>query len=1064
MYIEWQKIYDLCGKNNKLSGMKFEDIVLEYLSEYYPQYSWKKTQASWDDNRDFVSLVLDNICAEAKYKKSSSALKKQDVDPTMMSGLLNGNIEIIFFITNGYLPDTIMDRVRLASRTYSFNIICITRLQLEYWLLLRPNIYEYYFKEKLNFKDKLPASSIINNIEIIDYANPNNNLISLKNELLENHFYTMNITFETNILSKVEIIHKDYPFSFINAPGYGISTDIEIFPGIQQIQLLIHTDRCEKNEIALEYCVNGKDILIFLINISIYPNQKPMLAYSQQLIYKEEIINLLDESKFQSQLITLSGKKGTGKTYLLNDILYHFCKNRQTIYFKFYSKNDYRNKMLFCRLLSYINFGEIIKIFNTENAESSIDYFKSLLETKLDPIGGDINLLLEIFEGCYDEVMATKVLEILCANDNIISKAIIPNITAISHLALIDETQNLNKNELTLLYKIIKQSISCNSMSFVVANSRNIFPINYELNGLTTSDIEESLRHNFPEWSDSFVKVITKKLSNNPSLFSKTIQFFKINLKGEVDEDLLSSYVLLSDNYKKGLIYSKNFDCNLSKKHIHILGFIYCFNNGLSSKILDQLKVDHNQIEYLVMAGYLQNDCGKVSACNELYRKVFIQKYKEEFVDTVILYSKKILNMPHEYSDYIFIPDVYSVYCKYAEAEANNFYSEIQHKLYKCSYTCDYKNLYAYGKIAYYFISKKYASELTEDDFISLFYYGISLLHCDRKRGAIEIFKYIKNNVSPNSDIYYRASCELYNNLYNRFEIKGLDTEILIIQLELERKIRGIKEEELQSALDIRIAYSTCLNRYMMILFMQDMYADAKRVYENYCKYNKQIPASKYSDKYNSMMGEWHLDYARGVAYKNPVEAERYFQAAIEMIGENYNEKRYILAKLDFSFFKCVYLMEYESEIDNIHSMIMLLKKRGYENEYIRGIIRENFCKLIYYHKDPLILKSSGISCVINSMKEQALTAELDAMLYVNGRLAYQVRNYFAALDIMTGNYTSAQYYLNKNLKMINDAGDSYKNITKHNLEHMQKLNTIMWGTLENNQNTTAYLVDPRIW
>ena len=1062
MYIEWQKIYDLYDKNNKLSGMKFEDIVLEYLLEYYPQYSWKKTQASWDDNRDFVSLVLDNICAEAKYKKNSSALKKQDVDPTMMSGLLNGNIEIIFFITNGYLPDTIIERVRQACRTYSFNIICITRLQLEYWLLLRPKIYECYFKEKLEFKDKLPASSIINNIEIIDYANPNNNLISVKNELIENHFYTMNITFETNIPSKVEIIYKDYPFSFINAPGYAISTAIEIFPGIQQIQLLIHTNRCEKNDITLEYCINGKDILVFSINICIYPNLKPILAYSQQLRYKEEIINLLSDSKTQGQIIPLAGKKGTGKTYLLNDILYHFCKNRQTIYFKFYPKNDYRNKMVFCRLLCYINLGEIIKIFNIENADISIDYYKSLLETKLDPIGGDINLLLEIFEGCYDEVMATKVLEMLCADNNIISKAIIPKITPISHLALIDETENLNKNELALLYNIIKQSISCNSMSFLVADSRNIFPINYELNGLTTADIEDSLRHNFPDWSDSFIKVISKELNNNPSFFSETIQFLKINLKGAVDEDLLSNYVLLSD--KKRLVYSLELNCDLSPKYIHILCFIYCFNNGLSSKILDHLEIAHDQIQYLVTAGYLQNICGKVIACSELYRKLFIQKYEAEFVDTVISYLKKILKMPHEYSDYIFIPDVYSVYCKYAETETNDFCFEIQHKLCKYSYTCDYKNLYAYGKIAYYFINKKCVSELTEDDFISLFYYGISLLHCDRKRGAIEIFKYIKNNVSSDLDIYYRASCELYNNLYNRFEIKGLDTEILITQLELERKIRGIREEELQSALDIRIAYSTCLNRYMMILFMQDMYADAKRVYENYCKYNKQIPASKYSDKYNSMIGEWHLDYARGMSYKNPVEAERYFQASIEMIGENYNEKRYILAKLDFSFFKCVYLMEYESEIDNIHSMIMLLKKRGYENEYIRGIIRENFCKLIYYLNNPLILKSSGLSCIINSMKEQALTAELDTMLYVNGRLAYQVRNYFAALDIMTENYTSAQYYLNQNLKMIKDAGDSYKNITKHNLEHVQKLNTIMWGTSENNQNTTAFLVDPRIW
>ena len=154
--------------------------------------------------------------AEAKYKKNSSALRKQDIDPTMMSGLLNGNIEIIYFITNGYMPDTIMQRIKQASLVYSFNIICITRLQLEYWLLLRPNIYERFFKEKLDFKGKLPASSIINNIEIIDYANPNN-ILSIKEDLLENHFYTMNITFESNIVAKVEIIHKEYPFSFIRS-------------------------------------------------------------------------------------------------------------------------------------------------------------------------------------------------------------------------------------------------------------------------------------------------------------------------------------------------------------------------------------------------------------------------------------------------------------------------------------------------------------------------------------------------------------------------------------------------------------------------------------------------------------------------------------------------------------------------------------------------------------------------------------------------------------------------------------------------------------------------------
>lgn len=308
------------------------------------------------------------------------------------------------------------------------------------------------------------------------------------------------------------------------------------------------------------------------------------------------------------------------------------------------------------------------------------------------------------------------------------------------------------------------------------------------------------------------------------------------------------------------------------------------------------------------------------------------------------------------------------------------------------------------------------------------------------------------------------ASCELYNNLYNLYQVNGLHAEILITKLELERKIKKIKDENSQSALNIRIAYSTCLNRYMMISFMQDNYGQAKNVFEIYRKYHKQIPTSKYSEKYNSMLGEWNLDYARGISYINSDEAKTYFEESIPMICEKLNRKRYLLAKLDLAFYECVYSNDYDSQIDSIHSIVMLLKENGYENEYIRGIIRENLCTLIYYIKTCNIVNLSGMHNVINKMKEQALLAELDTMVYLNGRLAYQVRDYFAALDIVAKDYDSAKNYLHQNLDMIKDAGDSYKKIIRHNLTHIYEINTISWGLEENFQNTNSYLVDPRIW
>ena len=130
----------------------------------------------------------------------------------------------------------------------------------------------------------------------------------------------------------------------------------------------------------------------------------------------------------------------------------------------------------------------------------------------------------------------------------------------------------------------------------------------------------------------------------------------------------------------------------------------------------------------------------------------------------------------------------------------------------------------------------------------------------------------------------------------------------------------------------------------------------------------------------------------------------------------------------------------------------------------MRGMIRENFCRLIYYLQNPLIASSNGIYQILNSMKEEALKTELNTMLYINGRLAYQIRSYFAALEILMGNASNALYYLKQNLKMAKDAGKSYKNIILHNMAHIEEIRTIKWGYHEHVGNINAYLVDPRIW
>lgn len=1064
MSIKWEKIYDMCGKNNQLSGMKFEEIVLEYLQKYYPKYQWENTKPSWDNNRDFISLILDNIWAEAKYKKDCSALKKRDIDLTMMSGLLNGNVEIIIFITNGYFPQTIMERIKQANNMFFLNIICITRRQLEYWLMLYPDRYEYYFDEVFEFRAVLPPVALIKSIDIVDYSNSNNNILATKYELIEKHFYIMNITFEANEFSKVLIASNGYPFSFVNAPGYAISTNIKINPGIQQIQLLIHTDKCEEKVIELKYSINDLEPFVFPVNLRIYPNQEPILSYSQQLEYKEEIIGLLTMSPAKGNIRILGGARGTGKTCLLQDILYHFRQTRQTAYFKFYSENDYRNQMMICRLIIFINFGEIIEIFNKEISDASIDFYTTLLENQFDSIGGDIDLILDVFSGCYDETSAIKIYRRILCHNNIIKKIIIPKKTPVSHLAFIDQTQELNDDEFKIIYNIINYSIKYNNTSFLLVDSRNKKNADYKLSGLSLQDIKYSLKNAFESWSDSFIKIVAKEFSTNPATFGESIQYLKIFLDESSDINLLSNYLFISDAAKENKFIE--LDRNLDKFYLPIVGFIYIFEEGISTNILYHLQIEFDTIDYLKQKGYVKIKHNRIIACSNMYRTLFLKRFENEFIDSVLIYLKKILDMPGKYKDDIFLPDVYALYSKYSKVEPPILLKEMLSLFRRFAYKSDYKNLHAYGNIAYYFIVRKPKTEWEEDDYIAMFYYGISLIHVDRKRGAIEIFRTIKNNAPKDSNIYFMASCELFNNLYNRFQITGLDTEIIIIKMDLERKINKISKasESIQSALDLRIAYSTCLNRYMMILFMQDNYNEAINLFKDFCLYTNEIPESIYTNKYNSMLGEWYLDYARGLLYFNPEEAKAFLEKSSEMITKDINEKRAILAELDLSFLKCSYYGEYESEIDNISSIVVLLQKKGFYNEYIRGIVRKNLCKLVHYFQNTEIVHSKGFSDIINGMKEEALEAELDTMVYVNGRLGYQVRGYFAALEILLGNYSTASVYLKQNLKMVKDAGESYKKLTIHNIQHMEEISSIVWGYDSVERTSNVYLADPRIW
>ncbi|MFR1599539.1 MAG: hypothetical protein ACLSUR_17195, partial [Coprobacillus cateniformis] len=161
MGINWEILIKKFGLNEATT--KFEQLSLYYVQDTYREYNWILTQETHDNNRDIHLKEYEDYekkksedkpdfsdkWAEAKYKKNSVSLRKKDLDPTILSGLIDGEVELIIFITNGNIPTSLLYRNMIGADIKNIKISYVIGRQLEDWLYLNPQIYFKIFEEKL---------------------------------------------------------------------------------------------------------------------------------------------------------------------------------------------------------------------------------------------------------------------------------------------------------------------------------------------------------------------------------------------------------------------------------------------------------------------------------------------------------------------------------------------------------------------------------------------------------------------------------------------------------------------------------------------------------------------------------------------------------------------------------------------------------------------------------------------------------------------------------------------------------------------------------------------------
>lgn len=1054
--LNWGKIYELNDNNNKKAGTAFEKLVLNYLTSVYSKYSWTNTQSSWDNNRDFISLVLDNIWGEAKYKKDSSSLGKKDVDPTMMSGFLNGKIELVLIITNGQIPHTISTRINETGNKFGFTVVCITQVQLEYWLIAHPEQYKLFFNEALPDVCQTAAVSI-ENVRLENQLEAHFESSYIQPEFMVNSICNLCVTFSCSTDLECRIVEKEeYPFQFLTPPVISLS------PGVQQVCFLVKLNKTDDNPIVIEFKKTDGNVLSYVLSVKIVNNTNPRLTYSQQEAIKIDICNTIRAlpNTNDNHIIAIHGKSGYGKTFLMREMakdlsFFHVVAVLQCEAFDF----SYLNSMKLCQMIMYFNYGDTYQNAEEYNNETK-EYYKYLLIKNNRNSIIENDLLTDIFEGCFDCIIAQNVIRRLYVETLPIIKK---SEFARKHIMFVDDIHLFSDEEITVFKMIFHQlKHSHNNSILIFSSETRLFDkseiIPNVLNGLSPDDISDCMKNNLSEWEYNTFSSMDEKMPRHPKMLSELINVMKNSSDTNLSASNINKYIIMLHNNQLS-----NLEFDLTDEEKMVLDLIFNFSKGIDENLLRAVKIDEERLNSLYSKGYISYVKQRYIPCADYFRYTYLNNQTHTFLNEQLAeYLYKLLEKSY-------IDPLFDVFQAQAMLIRCNYELYLQLKTtYKDRMIEDinagnYRKAMLYGEIFCFDILDSNPKR-QKPDLDALFYYGIALIHCDSRRRAIDIFTYVKNHSEKNTLSYFRAYAELLNNRYSRFQINGILPEAIVLKRDIYSALSRSQDENSLETHQLRIAYSTCMNRMMMIYFLEDKDEKALEIYDEFCKYHAALPHSAYSNKYDSMLQEWKMDYARGLSVYNIQNSISLNKECYPCFSVNIDFRRKILCKIDRIFFEAILNKDYDNAICALNNCKQNLEAKGMVSEEMKTSIRITYCRLMKYVCIPEFDNISFLAPFVDDIYADVFASQLESHIISQGRTAYLLNNLLAVLHIISNDIRTATEMLQYGMELIRNCGENYRQIIQHNLNHLNDINKIDWYFYNHNMQDDTYYLDLRVW
>lgn len=1035
----------------RLNDKTFEELACAYAKDTYHEYQWVPTGKSWDGNKDalFRNKIDSLNCyyqgwCEAKYTEDpNSSIPKSHMDSTLVSGILDGEVIFILFVTNGKITNSFIQRATSILKPHKIQIKFVDGAILTDWVNANPCIKEHFFLESSS--DDISKALKIDIVDhcFLDAVMSSPSLISSITKMRVNceYFLYLNLYSSQRIRYFLEIdtnvlaVLPDGVYEDSASPGYN-SVLIKClakssFNGTVQVSI-----RTESG-----YRVAHKCLPIFIEYFD-----DVQVVYAKQQQYIQEIYMAASPDIYRNTILAVSGHEGSGKTYLLNQVAQSLSRADAEILRIGFSDKEAENACSICRILLFINFGFLYDL--------SEEAFRTLISNNTN-ISSDI--FMQLRAGASDQITALNIIDMINDMLSTTEVALFPDQSPLLHrntsYIVVDDVQKVTKRHKKICLKIIEEFITRNYAQIMIVGYRpkefrvsaleatlaKVCSVFWELLGISSADTYDSLKHCFNKDIAEFSKLFPSPIS----VLHLVLLIKKIKQRNILRNPHERRVVIYDNAYRETNVNDTSLAISKINHYRYkdILYIIYKIESGVPIQLLQEFFGDR----YRKASGTFSIDLlfreenDSLKPYHDIYLNAFAQmhfsqKYMDILNDFLQYCIKQEVDLPILKSNILSIlinrnNPLRTHYLASAREICQDYYSKSQY-------------------IAAQNLALALLPDMEQTSYFSYQYSDLELLYIFAQsfkysRTHTESSKYLKRICDIGSvlsldtkemGIVYEAHSELITNYLYSLDFHDVEKELLYF----EQNIKDVDRDSSEHKINAHLNY---MNRNMIYIYFSgkgivfDAFKNAldesiqldRDDYEAYAKmdYAKII----FCENYNCALNL--LEEALAVFKKYPKCEKRKVDCLFEIALINHLEKG------------CPY--------DSMYA----LQRRAWQNSFAHVYARITIALLTIE--------------LLNGADPKSIELRLDKLvveypdLQDTNRLTFFVNQLCAAIHNQLGDYNKQCGYLKRQMSNKNAFPASYVAIVEHNLN----VNTgaaMQWKLGDTLSDQTVFLFDPRIW